>query len=56
MRHTPVMLAIWAMVALFALLWIIGLAVSWGGWVWVFFVIALAGLAVNYLAISARRP
>ena len=55
MRGTNMMQMLWAVFLVSLIVWIAGLAAGWGGWVWVFFVIALATLGANVLAITGRR-
>ena len=49
------MTLIWGIVGVFFILWIIGLSLAWGGWLWVFFVIWLALLAIGVAAATGRR-
>ena len=55
MRGTNIMQMLWAVFLVSLIVWIAGLAAGWGGWVWVFFVIALATLSINILALRGRR-
>jgi len=40
--------AIWVIILSSFLLWILGLALGWGGWTWVFLVIAIGGVGFVY--------
>jgi len=55
MRGANIMQLLWLVFSVALIVWIVGLAVGWGGWVWVFFVIALATLGANVLALTGRR-
>jgi len=55
MRSTNIMQMLWAVFLVSLIVWIAGLAAGWGGWVWVFFVIAFTTLGANVLAITGRR-
>lgn len=54
-RGGGILLTLWVVIFVTILLWIIGLASGWGGWIWVLFAIGLAALAVNVLAVTGRR-
>lgn len=59
MFGSPLMRVLWIAFAVFLILWIVGLALTWGGWVWVFFALLIIALALNIMAIlgrGARRP
>ena len=55
MFRTPTIQVIWIVSILLLLLWIIGLAAGWGGWLWIFFVIGLAGIVTNVAAIQGKK-
>ena len=40
---------------LFFVLWLIGLTLGWGGWVWIFFIIWLPALVAGMLAFWGTR-
>ncbi|UCG83057.1 MAG: hypothetical protein JSW38_12955 [Dehalococcoidia bacterium] len=46
---------VWIVLGVAALLWILGLALGWGGWHWIFFVIALAAATVTFFTLASRR-
>jgi hypothetical protein len=46
---------VWIAFGIAALLWILGLALGWGGWIWIFFVIALAAAGINYLTLASKK-
>jgi hypothetical protein len=47
---------LWLAFIVFALLWILGLVFTWGGWVWILFAIGLVLLVTNVAsAYTARR-
>ena len=54
-RGGGILLILWVAVFVLLLLWIIGLALGWGGWIWVLFVIGLGALVANFLALTGRR-
>ena len=54
-RGGGITLLLWIMTCVLLILWILGLVLGWGGWVWIFFVIGLAGLVTNILALTGRR-
>ena len=54
-RGGLVTLILWIVLLASLLIWILGLALGWGGWVWIFFAIGLAGLVTNILALTGRR-
>jgi hypothetical protein len=55
MRGTGGMQVLWGVALLFFILWIIGLAVGWGGWLWIFFVIWVAAAVLNVLALWGKK-
>lgn len=46
---------VWAIVGIFFILWIVGLSLAWGGWLWTFFVIWLVLLIIGAAAVTGRR-
>jgi len=54
-RGGGILLILWVAVFVLLLLWIIGLALGWGGWIWVLFAIGLVALVANFLALTGRR-
>ncbi len=55
MRGTGGMQVLWLVALVFFILWIIGLSVGWGGWLWVFFVIWAGAAVINILALSGKK-
>ena len=54
--RSPRVLVVWVVFLVTLVLWILGLALGWGGWVWAFFGIGLAALVANLAAlVGARR-
>jgi hypothetical protein len=39
----------WIIVVVLFVVWVVGLVLSWGGWVWISFVVAVAVLLLNLL-------
>ncbi|MCJ7521831.1 MAG: hypothetical protein MUP21_06415 [Dehalococcoidia bacterium] len=46
---------VWIVLGVAALLWILGLALGWGGWLWIFFVIGLAAAVVTFFPLISRK-
>ena len=46
---------LWLLLAISLLIWILGLALSWGGWIWIFFVVALIAGGVNIIGLTGKR-
>ena len=46
---------VWATFIISFVLWLLGLTLGWGGWIWVLFVIWLAAALVNLMAIVGAR-
>ena len=54
MRGSVMALSLWVLFFIALLIWILGLALSWGGWIWIFFVLGLAAVVINVLALTGR--
>jgi hypothetical protein len=54
-RGGGILLTVWELFFVPILLWILGLALGWGGWIWFLFAIGLVALVANVLAVTGRR-